>query len=200
MLSYVLLTVFAILVQLSVPGCTRLTVEGIISNLRSFRSVATPGIKHLRVAGLSGITNQHFEELKFLLGVDEKKQARLQRPHYYCGGQLYISCDDDRALDVEICPRCQTPTLIYDCPPSSSCSKKSGTQFCRACKLCVPRCVHCGCCIQDCDYEETFCLNILCLDCLSQLFKCHQNQETPDCSSGCTIFHQHMTYQFCFYG
>ena len=97
----------------------RLSVDCILLNLKAFKSAGTLGIKHLRISGLNGVTDQHFEELKLLLGVDNHKQLRTHKPRFYHGEQLYLSCDDDRAIDIEVCPRCPKVRLVYDSPSES---------------------------------------------------------------------------------
>ncbi|KAJ7957618.1 F-box protein SKIP14 [Quillaja saponaria] len=156
------------LIKLSVPGCTRLSIEGIVSILKAFKSMATQGVKHLRIGGLYGVTEKHFEELKFLLGTDSQMLQEAYKPHFYHRGNLYLSCDDDRAIDVELCPRCQNHRLVYDCPAEGCKGKEHATQACRACTLCIARCIQCGRCINDSEYEETFCLELLCYGCWKQ--------------------------------
>ncbi|KAE8023628.1 hypothetical protein FH972_009303 [Carpinus fangiana] len=160
------------LTKLSVPGCTRLSIEGIVSCLKAFKSVGTPGVKHLRIGGLYGVTLKHFEELKCLLGVDSQIQQNAYKPHFYNRGNVYLSCDDDRAIDLETCPRCQNLRLVYDCPAEGCQGKEHATQVCRACTLCIARCSQCGCCINDSEYEETFCLELLCSECGKQPLNC----------------------------
>ncbi|XP_022732874.1 F-box protein SKIP14-like [Durio zibethinus] len=163
------------LIKLSVPGCTRLTIEGILNSLKALKSIGTQGVKYLRVGGLYGVTQQHFEELKFLLGVDNKIQQIVHKLHFFQRGNVYISCEDDRAIDIEMCPRCQNMRLVYDCPAEGCQQKEHAAQLCRACILCVARCFQCGRCINDSEYEETFCLEKLCSDCCKlQLSKCQE--------------------------
>lgn len=155
------------LTKLCVPGCTKLSVEGIVNNLKAFKCKGTQGIKHLRIGGLYGVTDEHFEQLKLLLGADiRSNQQNDHKPHFYHRGNLYLLCDDERAIDIEICPRCQKLRLVYDCP-AEGCQERERdvAQQCRACRLCIPRCFQCGCCINDNEYEETFCLDWLCSDC-----------------------------------
>lgn len=190
------------LTKLSVPGCVRLTIDGILLNLKAFKSASITGIKNLRIGGLLGVTNKHFEELTYLLGADNPKQRKDHKPRFYRGGHFYLSCDDDRAIDIEACPRCQKVKLVYDCP-AESCQKKQhpSTQLCRACVLCIARCIHCGRCIKDCDYEETFCLDPLCLDCWKELVNYEERLREQDATSSMhTIFHQETRYHFCLYG
>lgn len=175
--------------QLSVPECTSLTVEGILCNLRAFRSDGSRGIKHLRIGGRFDVTEEQFKELKLLVGVDNSMQSREQKPRFFRQGKLHsMSDDDDRAIDIEVCPRCQKLKLVYDCSSDSCRRTHDSAQLCRACILCIARCICCGCCFKDCDYEETFNLDLLCFNCRKQ----NLNREN-------TIF-QETRYQFCVYG
>ncbi|XP_039056920.1 F-box protein SKIP14-like isoform X2 [Hibiscus syriacus] len=153
------------LLKLSVPGCTRLSVEGILNSLKALRSAGRQGVKHLRIAGVYGVTMKHFEELKMLLGMDNQIQQIVHKPLFYNRRNVYLSCEDDRAIDIEMCPRCNNVRLVYDCPVEGCQQKGHSGQLCRACTLCIARCVECGQCINDGEYEETFSLELLCSDC-----------------------------------
>ncbi|KAL2543332.1 F-box protein SKIP14 [Abeliophyllum distichum] len=157
------------LTKLCVPGCTRLTVEGMLNNLKAFNSdKGVQGIKHLRIGGLYGVTHEHFEELKILLGADNLKLQNHHKPHFYLRGNFYLLCDDDRAIDIETCPRCGKLRLLYDCTAKGCQVEDQAAQVCRACTLCILRCVQCGRCINDTEYEENFCLELICSDCFKQ--------------------------------
>ncbi|KAL3526332.1 hypothetical protein ACH5RR_010988 [Cinchona calisaya] len=188
------------LTKLSVAGCLRLSIEGTLSNLRFFKSVGSPGIKHLRVGGLFGVTSQHFEELKLLLGADIQNQTGAQKPRFFRAGQLYLSFDDERAIDIETCPRCQQLRQVYDCPVDSCRGKPHTSQVCKACTFCIARCINCGRCLNNCDYEETFCLDLLCLDCLKQVLNCQDRQKRMTISPKHTYLHQQASYHFFLYG
>ncbi|KAH6768994.1 hypothetical protein C2S51_014330 [Perilla frutescens var. frutescens] len=160
------------LTKLFVPGCTRLTIEGMLNNILTHNSNKdAPGIKYLRIGGLYGVTCEDYEELKSLLGTDDHKLKSCHRPHFYHRGNFYHPYDDDRAIDIEMCPRCEKFRLVYDCPLEGCQVKDKASQVCRACTLCIARCAHCGRCINDNEYEETFCLDLLCSDCFKQLLK-----------------------------
>ncbi|XP_043724223.1 F-box protein SKIP14-like [Telopea speciosissima] len=174
--------------KLSVPVCTRLSVEGIVNNLKAFKSSGAPGIKHLRIGGLYGVTNRHYEELKLLLGSENCQQPKYHKPRFYHCGHLSPSCDDDRAIDIEMCPRCQNLRLVYDCPAESCQAKQTASQLCRACTFCIARCVQCGRCVNDGEYEETFCLDLICLSCGKQLPSCPEMQDKD------VPFHQETRY------
>ncbi|XP_022725198.1 F-box protein SKIP14-like [Durio zibethinus] len=153
------------LIKLSVPGCRRLSIEGILSSLKALKSMGTQGVKRLRIGGLYGVTHKHFEELKLLLGMDNQIHPNVHKPQIYNRRNVSLSCEDDRAIDVEVCPRCQNIRLVYDCPAEGCQLKEHSAQLCRACTLCIARCVQCGQCINDGEYEETFSLDWLCSDC-----------------------------------
>ncbi|KAI3501836.1 hypothetical protein L1887_29862 [Cichorium endivia] len=161
------------LTKLSVPGCTRLSIDGILNNLKAFKSGTggTSGIKHIRTGGFYGITYEHFKELKFLLGSDDNMKNDYL-PHYYHRGNLYLP-DDERDIDVEVCPRCQNLRLVYDCPAEGC----FGKDHCRACIICIPRCAQCGRCVHNSEYEETFSLEYLCSGCLKEMPRCQKVQQ-----------------------
>ncbi|XP_024193422.1 F-box protein SKIP14 isoform X2 [Rosa chinensis] len=187
------------LTKLSVPGCTRLSIEGIVNSLKAFKSKGAHGVKHLRIGGLYGVTQKHFEELKSLLGTDSQMQQNARKPHFYHRGNFYLSCDDDSDIDIEMCPRCQNLRLVYDCPAEACQGKEHTTQLCRACTLCIGRCAQCGRCINDSEYEETFCLELLCSDCWKQLLKSQEGEDTEFVPSNSAVFHE-QNHSFCRHG
>ncbi|KAI3426761.1 uncharacterized protein J3R85_009624 [Psidium guajava] len=179
--------------KLCVPGCTRLSINGILDSLRTFKLMGTLRVKHIRIGGLYGVTEEHFEELKFLLGITSEKQQNLNalKPYFYHRESMYLSCEDDRTIDIETCPRCQKLRLVYDCPAEVCQGKKRASQVCRACTLCIARCVQCGRCINDNEYEETFCLELLCSDCSKhQLLERHEMDGSDVAISDSTSHHE----------
>ncbi|KAK7319075.1 hypothetical protein RJT34_03788 [Clitoria ternatea] len=178
------------LIKLSVPGCTRLSIEGIVSMLKAYNSMSTTGVKHLHIGGLYGVTQEHFEELKFLLGADSQLLQHSKKPHFYSRGNLYLSYDDDRAIDIEVCPRCQNLRLVYDCPGEGCQGMEHTGEVCRACTLCILRCSQCGRCINDSEYEETFCLEWLCSSCSKQLVKCSEREDRKVGPTNLDVLHE----------
>lgn len=154
---------YLLCMQLSIPGCVRLTVEGLINNLKAVKSRANPGITHLRLGRLFSVTPENYDELKALLGADEQEQLHARKPRFYHCGIYSLAFDDESVLDIELCPECQKLKLVYDCP-AETCRDK-GPEQCRACDVCIARCIECGRCIKNCEYEETFCLENLCSGC-----------------------------------
>ncbi|KAH7671028.1 RNI-like protein [Dioscorea alata] len=148
--------------KLRIPGCVRLSLEGLINNLKALKSSAMLGITHLRLGKLFGVTSENYDELKLLLGVDRLEQSNARKPRFYHHGPHSLAFDDDRPLDIEMCSLCQKLKLVFDCP-SEGCQEKP--EECRACDICIARCIQCGRCIKNCEYEETFLLENLCSSC-----------------------------------
>jgi hypothetical protein len=149
-------------VQLYVPDCWRLSLDGLITNLKSFNSRNSPGIKHLKLGRLFDMTDRHFNELTTLVGANSCHPSPQRKPHFYHIVRSSVMCNEDRALDIEVCPICQKYLLVYDCP-LESCKEKRDP--CRACESCILRCMQCGKCIRDSTYTETFSLEYLCASC-----------------------------------
>ncbi|KAL9166338.1 hypothetical protein ABFS82_05G023100 [Erythranthe guttata] len=179
------------LIKLFVPGSTRLTIEGILSNIKIHNSVkGFRGIKHLRIGGIAGVTRERFEEFKLLLGSNRDGLESHKNPPFFHRGNLYLPFDDDRALDIEMCPKCENYKLVYDCP-SEDCQVKdrASSPACRGCTLCIPRCAQCGRCINDNEYEETFCLDMICLDCFEPPLLYQERLEIKEADS-CADLHE----------
>uniref|UniRef100_A0A9I9D1S1 F-box protein SKIP14 n=1 Tax=Cucumis melo TaxID=3656 RepID=A0A9I9D1S1_CUCME len=166
--------------KLCVPGCTRLTIGGIVDNLKAFKSIGGPGIKHLSVAGIYGVTEVHYKELeKLLVGIENLTHLDTCQPRFYRGGEpRFPSSDGGRAIDIERCPKCMNMRIVYDCPVvgckgiKGDTDPNTNTPRCRACTICIPRCNWCGRCIDETVHEETFCLDLRCIDCGKEISKC----------------------------
>ncbi|XP_050206086.1 F-box protein SKIP14 [Mercurialis annua] len=166
------------LTKLSLPACTRLSIDGIITNLKEFKPLGTVGVKQLKIGEIKSVSKEQFEELKFLLGTDGQVRQSVHKPRFYHKG--YFSCEDDRAIDIEMCPRCEHFRLVFDCPAEGCQKKENSPQACRACMICLSRCAQCGCCINDGDFfEETFCLQLLCSRCSPKYQEKHDNKISP---------------------
>ncbi|CAL9081800.1 unnamed protein product [Musa textilis] len=161
--------------KLSVPGCVRLSLDGIINSLKVLQSQGMPGIEHLKLGRLFIVSEEQYGELKLLLGAEQPQQAKHQKPRFYHTDRSSPTCDDDCIIDIELCPLCQKYKLVYDCP-SESCRGK-GSKRCRACDVCIARCIQCGKCIKDCRYVETFCLEYLCSGCWKVPLGVHESNE-----------------------
>uniref|UniRef100_A0A7N0TQ10 F-box domain-containing protein n=1 Tax=Kalanchoe fedtschenkoi TaxID=63787 RepID=A0A7N0TQ10_KALFE len=183
--------------RLSVPNCTRLTIEGVVSSLKNFMLVAKPGLKHLRIAGLYGVTREHIDVLKSILDSDQHTKPRPHKPVFFHTARRSLDCPDDRALDIDICPQCQESRLVYDCPGESCRSKNHTLVQCRGCQNCIPRCFMCGGCITNCHYTETFLLDNLCWDCVLRARSKDKKEETDGHGVKCMIFIHEVHCEFC---
>ncbi|MCL7042122.1 hypothetical protein MKW94_014545 [Papaver nudicaule] len=180
------------LTKLNVPECTKLTFEGIVKSLKTFKSTSTPGIKQLRIGGRYDVDPVLFEEMKSLIGANDcREKSNVHKPRFY--GQCSLPCDNC-AIDIEICPRCQQFRIVYDCPAESCQGKEADSQLCRACKFCISRCYQCGRCINGIEYEETFFFEKLCSDCWKQVKKCQERQDGKSEPSKHGIIHQETRY------
>lgn len=148
--------------QLYVPECARLTLDGLIPNLKSFNSRNYPGLKHLKLGRLFNISESHYEDLTALLSANSCHPSAQPKPRLYHVVRFSMTCNEDRALDIEVCPVCEKCRLVYDCPLESC---KGRQDPCRACESCILRCLLCGKCIRDSAYIETFSLEHLCSNC-----------------------------------
>lgn len=179
------------LTKLSLLGCNGLTMEGLLSNLKSLKTTKGGGIKRLRIGGLHSITMDQFEDLKKVLSIDNQNFLTCPKPRFYNGGQLHLSLEDDRPIDIEACPKCHQLRQVYDCP-AESCQERH--YCCRACTFCIPRCINCGCCLNERNYMETFCLDFICSHCLKQILSFGGEDE------GQSGHYQQASIHFCLYG
>ncbi|KAG6544568.1 hypothetical protein Mapa_013990 [Marchantia paleacea] len=168
--------------RLEIPGCSGLSADALVGTVEQHctisRSKGMPGIKQLRVRGIFSISHQHLNALGDMVLSGNGHQSTPTRPIYRNADPLSV-VDDERAIDVEICPRCkgEWATLVFDCT-RKSCQKVARldpSKACRGCMVCLPRCVRCGTCLlKDEEFEKTCCIDFVCLSCWSQLPKCSQ--------------------------
>ncbi|KAK4347729.1 hypothetical protein RND71_034068 [Anisodus tanguticus] len=145
-------------------------------NLKVLKTAVKTRLKYLGIYGLDGVTNQHIEEIELLIGVDNSNLKTTRKPRFFGGPQSRVTSDDDRVVDIEVCPKCQKLKLVYDCPSESCQKKQSATQLSRACTRCIARCINCGCCLDNCDYEELLSFELVCLDCWRQALGCQERE------------------------
>lgn len=162
-----------VLVQLYVPGCTGLTAEGIVKIVKMLTE-HNQYLKSLRLHGLYGITKEHVETLHSCLKVQQEQQKQPSLFLEYRRLFPFLHGDSTRAIDVEICPKCNDVRLVFDCP-RESCKRKRERPLteCKACYHCIPRCEECGGCVESEELGETVCTDFLCSDCWLRLPKCN---------------------------
>ncbi|BAF15049.1 F-box protein SKIP14 [Oryza sativa Japonica Group] len=151
------------LTKLSILGCPRLTLDGLISNLKSFNTKAVFGIKHLRVGTLFSLRKEQYEELLSLLNTDKTQEVHNRGPRFLHANRFLSDCNDGYALDIEMCPICQNYKLVYDCPDEGCDDRRSGN--CKGCTVCILRCYECGRCVDKLAFKESFSLDWVCPNC-----------------------------------
>ena len=109
--SYLIL--LYLFLQLYIPGCTYLTADGVVSVVR--RLTERKGkLKRLRLRGLCNISSDHLDSLNFYLGINDHPQC--SKPSVYNHWKsLPLNDNDDRPIDVDICPKCKNARLVFDC-------------------------------------------------------------------------------------
>ncbi|XP_037478236.1 F-box protein SKIP14-like isoform X2 [Triticum dicoccoides] len=152
------------LTKLSIARCPRLTLDGLIANLKSFNMKAVSGIKSLRIDKNFNLPKEDYEELLSLLSIDKRQELHNWAPRFRHSNHFLLDCNDGYALDIEMCPICQSYKLVFDCPEVECSDKRSGK--CRACEVCIKRCRQCGRCLERNEkFEEKFDLVYLCYKC-----------------------------------
>lgn len=119
-------------------------------------------LKSLRINGIYNIQKHHLETLHSYLQIPTSQQ-RLK--HHV----------DEPLIDLQICPRCDQPRVVFDCPIKSCEIKKEKSNMtdCRGCSFCIPRCIECGVCFNESEeVEEAVCGDDLCSNCWLCLPKC----------------------------
>lgn len=166
------------LFQLSLPGCTRVTPESILRMVKmqtEGRSPEIPGFTQLRIRGLYGVTTEILDSLNGMMHPEGHTALHERAPQFYKNGEPASAIDEERRIDVEVCPKCRTARMVYDCTrPTCQLRSKVPLQQCKGCCFCIARCEECGTCIDGDDKEETFCLEILCQSCWLHLPKCSE--------------------------
>ncbi|KAK1683909.1 hypothetical protein QYE76_044757 [Lolium multiflorum] len=152
------------LMKLSIARCPRLTLDGLIANLKSFNMKEKSGIKSLRIDKNFNLPEQDYEELLSLLNIDKMQELHNRAPRFRHANHFLSGCEDGYALDIEMCPICQSYKLVFDCPEEGCSDRRSGN--CRACEVCIKRCRQCGRCLERNEkFEEKFDLDYLCYKC-----------------------------------
>ncbi|KAL9246563.1 hypothetical protein vseg_020081 [Gypsophila vaccaria] len=150
--------------KLGVPGCIKISTEGVMSCLRTYQLEAVNGINCIRIAG-HAVTLEQYVELLLLLLFNKNVQPHRPKHYFFNRENIYIPLEDDRPIDLELCPKCEKLKLVYSCTAESCQAADQTTPSCRACISCIPRCEQCGRCIFNLPHVETFCLGFVCTDC-----------------------------------
>ncbi|KAH9290695.1 hypothetical protein KI387_034812, partial [Taxus chinensis] len=119
------------LTELCLPYCFNFTGEGLVNIVEAHKEFSMPGLKLLKINGISNVTGDHVEKLKYLLDGCLQKTSQVVKPCFYPYGHHY----SDRLIDIEACPKCGKAKVVYDCT-LESCQGKA----CQGCIFCISRC------------------------------------------------------------
>lgn len=105
----------------------------------------------------------------------EEQQTQQKPLYYHKRGSLSVfkRKENQRIIDLEICPKCFEVRMVYDCPKGDCKRKECPHAQCRGCNFCIPRCEDCGRCVVSEEVEEGACGDVLCLECWLKLPKCN---------------------------
>nr|XP_010906927.1 F-box protein SKIP28 isoform X1 [Elaeis guineensis] len=174
--------------KLCVPGC--ITADGVVKVAK--RLFEREGnLKHLQLRGICNITKEHLDVLNSFMC--KNNPCQIPQPSFYSHWRIVsFNSDDDRPVDVDMCPRCKNVNLVFDCT-RENCSvncrmMKSRWSECRGCFFCIARCEECGGCIDlEGSGEKAICLHLLCLQCWLHLPKCNMCNQ-PYCKWDADLF------------
>lgn len=149
--------------QLYIPGCTRITPEGVIKAVQLLTK-SNHRLKSLKISGIYNVQKEHLLTLCNLLGKNQDHHQNLKNLYHNRSNFSGIrGKEDDPSIDIDECPKCGEIRAVFDCPRDS----------CRGCIICIRRCEECGVCMVDEDEQtEAACADDLCLGCWLQLPKC----------------------------
>lgn len=132
-------------------------------------------LESLRIYGIYGFEKEDLQTLHNLIDPSRTQKTGKILYHEHKKSSALKHKDTNRPIDIDLCPKCDEITAIFDCP-RVACEnlQQRLVSECRGCALCITRCTECGICITgDQELEEASCPDILCLDCWLKLPKCN---------------------------
>ncbi|KAI3912757.1 hypothetical protein MKX01_038815 [Papaver californicum] len=118
--------------KLYVSACTRLTPDGIVRILKKLTDGSNQhNLRYLRLYGIPNLTKEHLQVLNSCL-LQHKNASSCQLRKQYTlidynrqRSQLHYEDEtNDNHIDVEIRPKCENVSLVFDCPKESCVEKK----------------------------------------------------------------------------
>ncbi|CAA3024902.1 F-box protein SKIP28-like [Olea europaea var. sylvestris] len=160
--------------KLYTPGCTSITPEGLIEAVKLLTK-NNHSLKSIKINGINNMKKEDLETLHNLMDLDRTQQKKgkiLYHEHKKCSSLGHEEID--RSIDVDVCPKCSSVRMVFDCP-GDFCPRKQQhwTIECRGCDNCIPRCEECGICITGQELAEAAFADALCLECWLQLPECN---------------------------
>ncbi|KAF5748036.1 F-box protein SKIP28 [Tripterygium wilfordii] len=161
----------SLITKLYIPWCTGLTPDGVVKAVKTLTC-----LKSLSINGIYNVKKEHLEMLHSCLCPNPFQQELppiLYHEFRNENLQAFSNRKIDRAIDVEVCPKCDDVRMVFDCP-RETCrrTRERSVGQCRGCQICISRCEECGRCVQSDELEDAVCADVLCSDCWLQLPKC----------------------------
>ncbi|XP_040382969.1 F-box protein SKIP28 [Oryza brachyantha] len=190
--------------ELYMPRCTGLTADGVVKIVQVLYE-RKGNLNRLRVHGISRMTTHHLDAINSVMCNSDPQQDE-QSLFYSHRVHEVLNSNDERRIDVDVCPMCTNVRLVFDCT-RDGCRKKDSWHQCRGCFFCIARCETCGGCIdlEELSETELACSDFLCMECWLALPKCstcnrpyckrHENLKVSVSPSG--QFTCHRCEEFC---
>ncbi|XP_024316987.1 F-box protein SKIP28 isoform X2 [Brachypodium distachyon] len=165
------------LCMLYVPKCTGLTGDGVVKIVQLLDE-QNGNTNRLRLHGISRMTKHHLDIINSLMCKRNPQVKEDGRPLFY-NHRVHemLNTNDERPIDVDVCPMCKNVRLVFDCT-RDDCRKAEYSWcqgwWCRGCLFCVARCENCGGCISSEDLSDAClaCSDFMCLACWLTFPKC----------------------------
>ncbi|KAF0899291.1 hypothetical protein E2562_015937 [Oryza meyeriana var. granulata] len=179
--------------ELYIPRCTGLTADGVVKIVQVLYE-CKGNLNRLRLHGICRMTKHHLDAINSVM-CNGNQQQDDQSLFYSQRVHEVLNTNDERYIDVDVCPMCTNVRLVFDCT-RDGCRKKDSLHQCRGCFFCVARCETCGGCIdlEELSETELACSDFLCMECWLALPKCstcnrpycrrHENLKVPLSPSG----------------
>ncbi|KAL6661521.1 hypothetical protein ACP70R_000905 [Stipagrostis hirtigluma subsp. patula] len=106
--------------ELYVPRCTGLTADGLVKVVQ-FLHERKGNLSRLRLHGICKMTKDHLDVINSLM-CRSSQQHDARALYYNHRVHEVLNTDDDRHIDVDVCPICKNVRLVFDCP-SDDCRK-----------------------------------------------------------------------------
>ncbi|EEE68724.1 hypothetical protein OsJ_27392 [Oryza sativa Japonica Group] len=157
--------------KLYMPRCTGLTAEGVVKIVQVLYE-CKGNLNRIRLHGICRMTKHHLDAISSAM-CKGNQQEDDQSLFYSHRVHEVLNTNDERRIDVDVCPMCTNVRLVFDCT-RDGCRRKDSWAQCRGCFFCVARCETCGGCIdlEELSETELACSDFLCMECWLPLPKC----------------------------
>ncbi|KAF7018157.1 hypothetical protein CFC21_031471 [Triticum aestivum] len=160
--------------EIYVPACTGLTGDGVVKIVQLLHE-HKGNISRLRLDGISGMSKHHLDIIMSLMCKGNPQGQQDRSPLFYNHrAREALNTNDERPIDVDLCPVCATVGPVFDCTRDDCRKVRDSLWRCRGCYFCFPKCEKCGGCVSSEDIVDAdlACSDLMCLDCWFTVPKC----------------------------